>query len=79
MNIRLRNRKSAEHRLQSFLAHIIIPPGLADLLCNGDVDARYLLGGANPRCEAPLRVREVRLSAASSSAAPVAARPSGNR
>ena len=33
MNIRLRNRKSAD--LQSFLAHIIIPPGLADCCATG--------------------------------------------
>lgn len=42
MNIRLRNRKSAEQRIQSFLTHIIIPPGMADTICNSDVDSKYM-------------------------------------
>ena len=42
MNVRLRNRKSAEHRVQSFLSHIIIPPAMAESLCNAEVDGNYV-------------------------------------
>ncbi|GMH82404.1 hypothetical protein TL16_g09244 [Triparma laevis f. inornata] len=37
MNVKLRNRKAAEHRISSFLKNIVISPDLATTICNGDV------------------------------------------
>ncbi|GMH82470.1 hypothetical protein TrST_g12487 [Triparma strigata] len=42
MNVKLRNRKAAEHRISSFLKNIVISPDLATTICNGDVSKEYL-------------------------------------
>lgn len=42
MGVKLRNRKSAEHRVRAFLSNVVVSPDLAKTICNADVSADYL-------------------------------------
>jgi hypothetical protein len=42
MNRKLRNRRSLEERLDAFLGHVAVSPGLVDGICEGEVDDTYV-------------------------------------
>jgi len=42
MNVKLRNRKSAEGELSSFIQQIVVPPDLISSICEGEVNEAYL-------------------------------------
>jgi vacuolar protein sorting-associated protein 52 len=42
MNVKLRNRKSAESQISGFIQQIVVPPDLINAICESDVNEAYL-------------------------------------
>ena len=42
MNIKLKNRRAVEARLQTFLEGIVVPPTLIVSICENDVNEEYV-------------------------------------